>query len=113
MAINLDLAPHDKMPEELDKYVYVEYAMTNSTVSRAQVRSIAIHSGADEPPDRWVRHLAKYEYKIEMEFTDKVKPQSEDILAPLKPAPQPEEIDSNAPKAAPEDDSENSSSDSD
>lgn len=115
MVINLDLAPHDKMPDELDKYIHVEYSMSNSTVSRAQVRSIAI-SGVDEPPDRWVRHLAKYEYTIEIEFTDKLKAESEDVLAPLTSptaaAPTPEG-DGVAPTATAEDDSDGSSSDSD
>ena len=109
--MNIDLAPHDKMPEELDKHILVEYSMSNSTVSRAQVRSISI-SGVDEPPDRWVRHLAKYEYKIEIEFTDKVKAESEDVLAQLTAGTVAPTEDSTAPKAAPEDDSD-SSSDSD
>ena len=44
--------------------------MPNSTVSRAQVRSISINNPAETPPDRWVHHLAKYQYQVEMDFTD-------------------------------------------
>jgi len=48
--------------------------MTNSTVSHAQVRSVSVSgSSADEPPDRWVRHSARYEYTVEIEFTDRVR----------------------------------------
>jgi len=30
-------------------------------------------SPADEPPDRWVRHSAHYDYTVEIEFTDQVR----------------------------------------
>ena len=44
--------------------------MPNSTMSRAQVRSISINP-VDDHPDKWVHHLARYEYKVEVEFSDK------------------------------------------
>lgn len=69
-VLKLDLGPHDPIPEEYDKTIYVSYNMPNSTVSRAQVRSISITSDKDDPPDRWVHHLAKYQYQVEIEFQD-------------------------------------------
>jgi hypothetical protein len=70
--LKLDLAPHDPMPETFEKQSLVEFRVTNSTVSRAQVRSIGIvNSPCDEPPDRWVHHLARYRYTVDIEFTDK------------------------------------------
>jgi len=74
LSLNVDLGPQDVIPQTMDKLVNVEFSMTNSTVSHAQVRSVSV-SGcpADEPPDRWVRHSARYEYTVEIEFTDRVR----------------------------------------
>ena len=75
LVLRIDLGPHDPMPEECNKHVHVEYSMPNSTVSRAQIRSISIgNSPCDDPPDRWVHHLAKYNYTVEIEFMDPDKP---------------------------------------
>ena len=73
LNVRLQLGPHDPLPSEFAKTCHVEFQMPNSTVSRAQVRSISINNPADDPPDRWVKHLAKYTYDVEMEFCDKVK----------------------------------------
>ena len=81
-SLNVDLGPQDPIPEVLDKFVNVEYSMANSTVSRTQVRSISVSGmAAEDPPDRWVHHVARYEYTIEIEFTDRVrcKPTPDDI----------------------------------
>ena len=60
--MKLDLGPHDPVPDTYDRDVFVEYVMPNSMVSRAQVRSISIDT--ETSPDKWVHHLAKYEYKV-------------------------------------------------
>ena len=39
--------------------------MPCATVSQSQIRSIAITN--PNPPEKWVRYLAKYEYRIEIE----------------------------------------------
>ena len=120
-TMKLDLGPHDTVPESYDKDVFVEYAMPNSTVSRAQVRSISIDT--DTSPDKWVHHLAKYEYKVEMEFTDKPFTElcpEKDMMLPVtlegkeKPKPPTEEATRRASLAEKEDDdSDSSSTDSD
>jgi len=73
-VLKLELGPHDTPPTEYAKHIHVEYTLANSLVSRAQVRSISL-SGQyyEEPPDRWVRHLARYEYSVEVEFTDQLR----------------------------------------
>jgi len=72
--LKLELGPHDTPPTEYAKHIHVEYTLANTLVSRAQVRSISL-SGQyyEEPPDRWVRHLARYEYSVEVEFTDQLR----------------------------------------
>jgi len=88
-VLKLELGPHDTAPTEYAKHIHVEYTLANSLVSRAQVRSISL-SGQyyEEPPDRWVRHLARYEYSVEVEFTDQLRaptqtyaPDLDDIFA--------------------------------
>lgn len=73
-VLKLELGPHDTPPTDYAKHVHVEYQLANSLVSRAQVRSISL-SGQyyEEPPDRWVRHLARYEYTVEVQFTDQLR----------------------------------------
>ena len=39
--------------------------MPCATVSQSQIRSIAVTN--PNPPEKWVRYLAKYEYSIEIE----------------------------------------------
>ena len=76
-----------------------------------QVRSIAINTSAEDPPDRWVRHAAKFEYLVGIEFTDKPKPQSEDIMSPLQNVSKDEGEENKEEKK--EEEEEDSSSDSD
>lgn len=73
-VLKLELGAHDTPPTDYAKHIHVEYTLANSLVSRAQVRSISL-SGQyyEEPPDRWVRHLSRYEYSVEVEFTNQLR----------------------------------------
>ena len=42
--------------------------MPCATTSQSQIRSIAVTN--PNPPEKWVRYLAKYEYRIEIEHLD-------------------------------------------
>jgi len=42
--------------------------MPCSTVSQSQIRSIAVTNS--NPPEKWVRSSARYDYKIEIEHLD-------------------------------------------
>lgn len=70
------------MPEDYEKFVHCQYNMPNTTISRAQVRSISVNT--EGPPDKWVHHMAKYEYTVEIEFKDD--------LRHLNPSPPPPEV---------------------
>ena len=114
-VLKLDLGPHDTVPDSFEKNFSVEYHMPNSTVSRAQIRSIGVNS--EDPPDRWVHHLARYEYKVGFDFCDKPKAplQGEGDLMPDSPQSPPAQasLDAEPAAEADEDDSDSSSSDSD
>lgn len=63
--LTLDLGPHDEVPESFEEYADVEFTMPASTVSQTQVRSISVEN--PNPPEKWVRYIAKYEYKVEID----------------------------------------------
>ena len=112
--LQLDLGPHDVVPETFERYCHVEYNMPNSTVSRAQIRSISV-SENPESTDKWVHHLAKYEYRVEMEQTD-TKQNSPEYVESVKSPASPEspipESDHTPPEVdADKEDSSSSSSD--
>ena len=56
------------MPEHLEKYCYVEFTMPATTVSHCVARSISC-ANVEEPPEKYVRYLARHEYKVAIEFT--------------------------------------------
>ena len=64
--LNLNLGQHDEMPEALDQTADCSFTMPASTVSKAQVRSISVDNH-EEPPEKWVRYVAKYQYHVEID----------------------------------------------
>ncbi|KAL5009161.1 hypothetical protein ScPMuIL_014742 [Solemya velum] len=63
--LTLDLGPHDEIPESFAEYADVEFTMPASTISQTQVRSISVEN--PNPPEKWVRYIAKYEYQVEID----------------------------------------------
>lgn len=78
----MTLTPYDQMPESLDKYCYVEFTMPATTVSHCVMRSVSITS--DDPPEKYVRYLARHEYRVEMEFSSGTGPNNEYLAATMK-----------------------------
>ena len=66
--LKLDLGPHDEIPETFETTSHVEFTMPCSTVSQSQIRSIAVTN--PNPPEKWVRSIARYNYTIEIEHLD-------------------------------------------
>lgn len=61
---HLGLTSYDQIPDELAKYCYVEFTMPITQVSHTTVRSVSIsNSDSDSPPEKYVRHLARHEYR--------------------------------------------------
>ncbi|KAK7021026.1 hypothetical protein SK128_012436, partial [Halocaridina rubra] len=84
-SCRMNLTAYDQMPESLDKYCYVEFTMPATTVSHCVMRSVSITT--EEPPEKYVRYLARHEYRIEMEFSSGTGP-SDYIAATMKTAEQ-------------------------
>lgn len=66
--LKLELGPHDEMPTSFETHTHVSFTMPCSTVSQSQIRSIAVTN--PNPPEKWVRSSARYEYRIEVEHLD-------------------------------------------
>lgn len=99
MIVRLPLSSFDRIPESFYDYVHVEFHMPSTTVSHTTLRSISVAGGGggENPPEKFVRYNAKYEYKIALSITyDDSKPEPEYVAAvglnngTLKSATQPE-----------------------
>ncbi|XP_067011796.2 protein stoned-B [Anabrus simplex] len=66
----MGLTSYDQVPEQLAQYCYVEFTMPATQVSHTTVRSVSLSNGAkDDPPEKYVRYLARHEYRIGIEHT--------------------------------------------
>lgn len=80
MLVKLPLSSFDRIPETFYDYVHVEFHMPSTTVSHTTLRSISVNS--ENPPEKFVRYIAKYEYKINLNITyDDSKPEPEYLIA--------------------------------
>ena len=55
------------MPESLARHCYVEFTMPATNVSHTTLRSLAVNTG--DPPEKYVRYLARHEYIVEIDQT--------------------------------------------
>jgi hypothetical protein len=55
------------MPESLARHCYVEFTMPATNVSHTTLRSLAVNTG--DPPEKYVRYLARHEYVVEIDQT--------------------------------------------
>ena len=55
------------MPESLARFCHVEFTMPATYVSHTTLRSLAVTTG--DPPEKYVRYLARHEYVVEIEHT--------------------------------------------
>lgn len=64
LVCRMALTSYDQIPAELAPYAFVEFTMPATTVSHTTVRSISVQdSDSDEPPEKYVRYLARHEYR--------------------------------------------------
>jgi hypothetical protein len=90
------------MPETLARHCFVEFTMPATNVSHTTLRSLAVSTG--DPPEKYVRYLARHEYIVEIDHTSGPGPAAyvaatavETTGQQLTPAAeQPEESDSDS-----------------
>lgn len=65
LRCRFELNSFDLMPESFIPNCEVEYTMPVATVSHTVVRSVSIEQNDDpDKVEKWVRYLAKYQYKV-------------------------------------------------
>ncbi|KAJ8922866.1 hypothetical protein NQ315_007901 [Exocentrus adspersus] len=107
MVCRIALTSYDQMPEKLAEYCYVEFTMPATQVSHTTCRSVSLqNSDSDEPPEKYVRYLARHEYRVGIEHTEGESPNP--YAAATFISKQPEPVAEEKPSVA-----EESSSDSD
>lgn len=70
MVCRMALTSYDQIPSELAPFALVEFTMPATQVSHTTVRSVSVQdSDSDDPPEKYVRYLARHEYKVGIETT--------------------------------------------
>lgn len=84
LSLKLPLTTFDQMPDSFQDFCMVEYFMPSTVVSHTTLRSISVNPLHDDekPPEKYVRYLAKYEYRVEMNMNVNL-----DHVAPVVPIP--------------------------
>lgn len=64
LVCRMALTSYDQIPEKLAEWCYVEFNMPATQASHTTVRSVSLQNhDSDEPPEKYVRYLARHEYK--------------------------------------------------
>ncbi|KAL7026633.1 hypothetical protein ACKWTF_005109 [Chironomus riparius] len=70
LICRLALTSFDQIPDQLAPYAYVEFTMPATQVSHTTCRSVSVQeSDSDDPPEKYVRYLARHEYRVGIEHT--------------------------------------------
>lgn len=62
LVCRMALTSYDQIPEELARFAYVEFTMPATQVSHMTVRSVSLQEHDGDPPEKYVRYLARHEY---------------------------------------------------
>ncbi|XP_055353395.1 putative stoned B-like protein isoform X2 [Paramacrobiotus metropolitanus] len=66
LSCRLTLNAYDAMPERFEQSAEVEFTMPAATASHTTLRSIS--ATTEEPPEKWVKYLSKYDYTVEIDY---------------------------------------------
>ncbi|XP_022113235.2 protein stoned-B [Pieris rapae] len=107
LVCRMALTSYDQIPEQLAQWAYVEFTMPATQVSHMTVRSVSLQNHDNDPPEKYVRYLARHEYRVGIERTSGT-PAAAYSLAAAAPDPKPEPAPAAAPTApaAPSSDSD-------
>ncbi len=86
----LTLTGYDQMPEKFEKNFYVEFTQPATCVSHTVLRSVSIQPPPEEPPEKFVKYLARHEYKLEIDFCDQEESSYKVAAKKKEPEPEPE-----------------------
>ncbi|KAK5643378.1 hypothetical protein RI129_007223 [Pyrocoelia pectoralis] len=90
LVCRLALTSYDQVPDQFAEYCYVEFTMPATQVSHTTVRSVSLqNSDSDEPPEKYVRYLARHEYRVGIEHTEGENVAAYSVATVTKPPPPP------------------------
>lgn len=62
LVCRMALTSYDQVPAELASHAFVEFTMPATQVSHMTVRSVSLQDHDGDPPEKYVRYLARHEY---------------------------------------------------
>ena len=83
----------EKMPDKFEDHFIVEFNQPATCESYTVLRSVSIQEGSGEPPEKFVKYLARHEYKVGIKFITEKEQDSYRAMTARAPevAPQPQE----------------------
>ncbi|XP_049875602.1 protein stoned-B-like [Pectinophora gossypiella] len=69
LVCRMALTSYDQIPAELARWAHVEFTMPATQVSHMTVRSVSLQNHDNDPPEKYVRYLARHEYIVGIERT--------------------------------------------
>lgn len=74
MVVRMALTSFDQIPDKLAENCFVEYTMPQTVVSHCTIRSVSVQdSDSDDPPEKYVRYLSRYEYQYVQYYSHSMK----------------------------------------
>ncbi|KAG6454275.1 hypothetical protein O3G_MSEX008592 [Manduca sexta] len=87
LVCRMALTSYDQIPEELARHAYVEFTMPATQVSHMTVRSVSLQEHDGDPPEKYVRYLARHEYTVGIERSAGQAAPAYALAATADPAP--------------------------
>ncbi|CAG5023747.1 unnamed protein product [Parnassius apollo] len=108
LVCRMALTSYDQVPAELARWATVEFTMPATQVSHTTVRSVSLQNHDNDPPEKYVRYLARHEYTVGIERTSGQAAPAYALAActPAAPAPAPAPADTPHAPAPPSSDSD-------
>ena len=82
----------EKMPsfDEMEQHFLVEFNQPATCESYTVLRSVSIQDGSGDPPEKFVKYLARHEYKVGIKFISEKEQDSYRAMTARAPEPAPE-----------------------
>ncbi|KAL0266637.1 UNVERIFIED_CONTAM: hypothetical protein PYX00_009124 [Menopon gallinae] len=107
LVCRMQLTSFDQIPDNLAEYAYVEFTMPATQASHTTVRSVSLcDSPSDNPPEKYVRQLARHEYRVGIEHVHTEETAAYEAATMFKPKTT---VPETVPEAAPADSDSDSS----
>ncbi|KAJ0175906.1 hypothetical protein K1T71_008080 [Dendrolimus kikuchii] len=98
LVCRMALTSYDQVPAELAKHALVEFTMPATQVSHVTVRSVSLQEHDADPPEKYVRYLARHEYIVGIERTSGQSAPAYALAVAAEPPPPAEAPAATAPQ---------------